>query len=162
MATSELSPSIYHRTLGRHASALGRLAIASGIGLAVLAVTWPLMLWPLPALVAWDVACLVIVTVKLHLILTADAANTMAHAQMDDETRTTARLIVSWVAVASLLGVGWALHTAKARVGGTTAALLTFAALTVLLSWTVVNTTFTLHYAHLYYQEPGRGHRLRR
>ena len=33
--------------------------------------------------------------------------------------------------------------------------MLIFAALTVLLSWTAVNATFTLHYAHLYFREPG-------
>ena len=35
--------------------------------------------------------------------------------------------------------------------------LVSVALLTVVLSWTLVNTVFTLHYAHLYYTEPHGG-----
>ncbi len=35
--------------------------------------------------------------------------------------------------------------------------LVAVALLTVVVSWTLVNTVFTLHYAHLYYTEPHGG-----
>jgi uncharacterized membrane protein len=49
--------------------------------------------------------------------------------------------------VASLLGVGFALILAGRHNGALQVLLVAFAVLTVLLSWTVVNTVFTLRYA---------------
>ena len=155
MAAAPPAPSMYHRLVGTHATAMRRLTVAGVIGLIVLVGTAPFFLWPLPALAGWDASGFLLVAFTLHLILTADADATRLHALTDDDTRTTARILVLWIALASLLGVGWALHEAKAHSGGTTASLLIFAALTVLLSWTAVNATFTLHYAHLYFREPG-------
>ena len=155
MAAAPPAPSAYHRVVGTHASAMRRFSVAGLVGLVVLVATTPFLLWPLPALAGWDAAGTLLVAFILHMIVTTDADGTRTHARSDDNTRTTARILVLWIAMASLLGVGWALHEAKAHSGGTTASLLIFAALTVLLSWTAVNATFTLHYAHLFYRDPG-------
>ncbi len=55
------------------------------------------------------------------------------------------------------MGVGFALHRANERTGGDELALVGVALLTVVLSWILVNTVFTLQYAHLYYNEPHGG-----
>jgi uncharacterized membrane protein len=53
---------------------------------------------------------------------------------------------------ASLVAVGFALGLARHESGAERALLVTMAAVTVVVSWTVVNTVFTLRYAHLYYR----------
>jgi len=156
MAAAPPAPTTYHRTMGWHASALRRLAVAGGVGLVVMGIAAPFLRWPLPILIGWDVACLLLILSLLHLIIPSDGPTTQVHAQADDDTRREARAIVVVIALVSLLAVAWALHTAKISSGGTTGSLLVFASLTVLFSWTAVNATFTLHYAHLYYRD--RGH----
>ena len=52
---------------------------------------------------------------------------------------------------ASLLAVALALAAAGDERGSERTLLIGVAAVTIVLSWNVVNTVFTLHYAHLYY-----------
>lgn len=147
----------YHRVVGSHAPALVRLGVAVAAGVVVGAVVATFGEWPLPLLAGWDTTAIVLVTITMHLIYSSDAPATMQHAQRDDETKGTARLLVLLVSMASLLGVGWALHTADDTDGGTRIWLLALSVLTVVVSWVVVNGTFTLHYAHLYYDEASGG-----
>jgi uncharacterized membrane protein len=55
------------------------------------------------------------------------------------------------------LGQPWALHKAGSTGGGTAVALTVGAVITVVVSWLVVNTDFTLRYAHLYHSAPSGG-----
>jgi hypothetical protein len=49
--------------------------------------------------------------------------------------------------VASLVGAGYALHLAEQHSGASRALLIGAAVLTVVLSWTLINTVYTLRYA---------------
>jgi len=65
-------------------------------------------------------------------------------------------------ACASLAAVAFMLATAKAMTGAHFATHIALAIGTVILSWLVLHTIFTLHYAHLFYCErhggkPARG-----
>ena len=68
-------------------------------------------------------------------------------ARREDENRGSATVLLLGASVASLLGVGFALILAGRHNGALQVLLVAFAVLTVLLSWTVVNTVFTLRYA---------------
>jgi uncharacterized membrane protein len=58
--------------------------------------------------------------------------------------------------VASLLGAGYALHLAGRQSGAPRILLIGAAVLTVVLSWTVINTVYTLRYAGQHFRsEPG-------
>jgi uncharacterized membrane protein len=89
-----------------------------------------------------------------HTIATSSTDETRRLATVADPTRATSQLILVSAAIVSLAGVGFALHRAKQLRGGESGALATVALVTVVLSWALVNTVFTLHYAHLYYNEP--------
>jgi uncharacterized membrane protein len=159
MAVSTMSPTPtpYHRILGTHAPALNRLLAGLLIGVVVAIVLAFFVAWQLAVLAAWITTCAVILAVIWHEIYGASAARTRDLATKNDETRSTARLLVNLSCIGSLVGVGFALHRANERTGGSELALVGVALLTVVLSWTLVNTVFTLHYAHLYYTEPHGG-----
>ena len=70
----------------------------------------------------------------------------------EDETRDTAWLLLQLSCAASLVALAVALGVAKHETGGRRALLITIGVITVLLSWTVVNSVFTLRYADLYYR----------
>ncbi len=151
------TPTTYHRLLGTHAPALNRLLAGLALGVVVAIVLAFFVAWQLAVLAAWITTCGVILAVIWHEIYDADSARTRDLATKNDETRNTARLLVNLSCIGSLVGVGFALHRANERTGGSELALVGVALLTVVLSWTLVNTVFTLHYAHLYFTEPRGG-----
>jgi uncharacterized membrane protein len=59
--------------------------------------------------------------------------------------------------VTSLLGVGFVLNLAGQDSGPPRVLLIGIAVLTVVVSWTVVNTVYTLRYADLHYRSSGVG-----
>ena len=75
----------------------------------------------------------------------------------EDETRGSATVLLVGASVASLLGVGFALSLAGQESGAQRVLLIGVAVLTVLLSWTVVNTIYTLRYAHLHFASRAAG-----
>jgi uncharacterized membrane protein len=82
----------------------------------------------------------------------ADAPSTAVLANREDETRGTATVLVLTASLASLLAVGFTLSSASDQHGGARTASIAGALLTVMLSWSAVNTMFTLRYADLYYR----------
>ena len=61
------------------------------------------------------------------------------------------------VSVASLLGVGYALHLAGREIGAQRVLLIGAAVLTVVLSWIVMNTVYTLRYADEHFRSKAGG-----
>ena len=142
---------VYHRWVGWHAPAHRRFLVAAvGAVVAVLAsaVVAP---WEVAVLVGWDTFALITLLVLRPIILGADGAATEHMAIGDGEERTTARLLVLGACEASLVAVAFVLGLAGRETGGLRLGLITVATLTVVLSWTLVNTVFTLRYAHIYY-----------
>jgi hypothetical protein len=74
----------------------------------------------------------------------------------EDEARGSATVLLVAASVASLLGVGFALTFAGRASGPLQVLLIGVGVLAVVLSWTVVNTVFTLRYADLHF---GSGHK---
>ncbi|MEH0935081.1 DUF1345 domain-containing protein [Micromonospora psammae] len=139
----------YHRCLGWHAPALRRAVIVAGIGFIVALALLPSMTWQLAVVGGWDAAALAFLITVWPVILRADSSHTETLAMREDETRVTAAVLLVGAGVTSLLGVALALSLAGRQSGSTRVLLVGAAVLTVLLSWTVVNTVFTLRYADL-------------
>jgi uncharacterized membrane protein len=113
--------------------------------------------WGLAVVAGWDAAALTFLATSWAIILRADSAHTHQFAVREDETRGSATLLLVGASAASLLGAGFALRLASQH-GGTLRALLIGAAgLTVLLSWVVINTVYTLRYADLHFGSAGAG-----
>ena len=160
--TSVPNPTRYHRWLGWHAPAMRRTVIVGLIGLIVAVVLLWLVPWGMAVVAGWDAAALAFLISVWPIILRAESLHVAQLAKREDETRGSATVLLLGASVASLLGVGFALLLAGRHSGPLQVLLIAVAVLTVVLSWTVVNTVFTLRYADQTFRIGGRGHRLRR
>jgi len=151
------APTVYHRLLGWHAPALRRLVIVAAVGLIVALMLSTVVTWHLAVLGGWDAAALTFLAAVWPMIVRIDGPRTEHLATREDMNRDSARLLLLVACGASLVAVSFALGLAKHETGADRAVLLTIATLTVVVSWTVVNTVFTLRYAHLYYLPPATG-----
>jgi uncharacterized membrane protein len=143
-------PTRYHRWLGWHAPAMRRTVIVSASGLIVAAALLSLVPWAVAVVTGWDVAALAFLVSVWPIIIRADGPRTAQLATREDENRGSAHALLLAASVASLLGVGFALTLAKREGGALQVLLIGLAVLTVVVSWTVVNTVFTLRYADLH------------
>src|SRR5512133_1182131 len=110
-------PTPYHRWLGWYAAAPRRAVVVSGIGLVVTAVLGWFLPWGMAAVAGWDAAAVAFLVSIWPVILRADGAHVAQLATREDETRGTAAVLLVAASVASLVGVGLALHLAG-RQGG--------------------------------------------
>jgi uncharacterized membrane protein len=138
-------------------SSLQRALIAFGAGVAATAVLVWVAPWQLSVLTGWCTATAVFMLRVWIPCARMTADHVAAWAPVEDDTRATATTLLLGAAVASIVGVAYALHKASIT-DGVERVLLTSAALgTVVLSWLLVNTVYTLRYAHLYYSPPAGG-----
>jgi uncharacterized membrane protein len=138
-------------------SARSRVIFALSCGaIATLAVSW-LVPWQITVLVGWDVAALAVLTRVWTHIWRYDPAQTREFAIREDDTRAGAELLLLGAGVASLVGVGFAFLKAQEGGGYQEVLLEAMGIATIVISWIVVHTTYTLRYAHLYYTEPVGG-----
>jgi uncharacterized membrane protein len=147
----------YHRWLGWHATVSRRVLVTAAIWLAVTMALLPLLGSGLAAIAAWDIAAMTLLCVVWPIILRATAADVVTIATREDETRATATVLVVGASTASLMGVGFALSLAGRASGAERVGLIGLALCTVVVSWTVINTIFTLRYAHLYFRSQDGG-----
>ena len=125
-------------------------------GLIVAVVLLPFAPWGMALLGGWDAAALTFVLTIWPIIIRADSARAAQLAAREDQTEGSARALLVGASVASLLGVGYALILAGRDSGAPRVLLIGAAVLTVMLSWTVINTAYTLRYADLHFRsKPG-------
>jgi uncharacterized membrane protein len=148
---------LYHRWVGWHAPAMRRAAVAAAIGLLVTLVLLGFVTWGLAVVLGWDAAALAFLMTVWPIIVRADGARTQRLATREDETSGTARVLLVGASATSLLGVGYALILAGREGGAWRVLLIGVAVLTVVLSWSVVNTVYTLRYADLDYSSRATG-----
>src|SRR5829696_4968696 len=103
--------------------------------------------WGMAMVAGWDAAALAFLLNVWPIIIRANSSHAAQLATREDQNRGSATVLLLAASVASLLGVGFALILAGQESGLLKVLLVGFAALTVVLSWTVVNTVFTLRYA---------------
>ena len=151
------SSTLYHRWLGWHAPAMRRLMVAGSIGLTVCLVLLAPATWELALILGWDASALVFLLAVAPIIARSDPEHTALLATREDETRSTAWLLLVGASLTSLLAVLFALGQAGRENGTTRLGLIAVATFTLVVSWTVVNTVFTLRYAHIFFSLPAEG-----
>ncbi|HYY81404.1 MAG TPA: DUF1345 domain-containing protein [Actinomycetes bacterium] len=150
-------PTVYHRWMGWHAPAMRRTTAVAVIGLTVAVVLWLFEPWGLAVVGGWDAAALTFLASVWPIILRAESAHVEQLAMREDETRGSATVLLLAASVASLLGVGFAISVAGRQAGARQVLLIGVAVLTVVASWTVVNTVYTLRYADLHFRSAAAG-----
>jgi len=148
---------LYHRWLGWHALALRRAIIVASIGLIVALGLVRLAPWEVAVVVGWDAAALTFLIAVWPMIIRANGSHVEQISTREDETRGSATALLVGASVASLLGVGFDLGLAGRESGPVRILFIGLAVLTVVLSWTMVNTVYTLRYAHLYFRSSTEG-----
>jgi uncharacterized membrane protein len=139
------------------ASAATRVSIAAVAGIcAGLLATVPGS-WQIGTLVGWDVAAGVYMAWTWATIWHRDPAATARLALREDPGRTVADALLLVASAASVMAVGLVIIAGRAGGAGDRDLRAGLAVASVALSWTVVQTVFTLHYARLYYGHPAGG-----
>jgi uncharacterized membrane protein len=134
-----------------------RAAVVGMIGLLAAVVFLQFVTWAVAVTAGWDAAALAFLASVWPTIARADGAHTARLARREDEPRGSATVLLLGASVASLLGVGLVLILAGRHGGLDRVLLIGLAMLTVVLSWTVVNTVYTLRYADLHYGSAAGG-----
>ncbi len=128
-----------------------KLWIAALVGLVVLAVL-PAGWSPVSRiLTGWNSAMLVLVPLTYLWMKRLDATQLRARYQEEDPTAPVIVVVVIAAALLSVMAIVALLSTAKQVPPEVRVAHLLLATLTVVDSWLLVHTMFTLHYADLYY-----------
>jgi uncharacterized membrane protein len=139
------------------ASAATRVATAAAAGACTGALASLPGSWQIGTLVGWDVAAAVYVAWTWATIWHRDPAATARLALREDPGRAIADALLLVASVASVLAVVLAITAGRAGGPGARDLRATLAVASVALSWTVVQTVFTSHYARLYYSHPAGG-----
>ena len=106
------------------------------------------------ALIGWNAFAATLLASIGFLILTNDAPLVRARAQSQDVNRTVLTGLILAAMAASLAAMVLALHDAKvAGKAGLPAWLIGLSVSTLVLSWLLVQTLFTLHYAHRWFAD---------
>lgn len=113
-------------------------------------------------LVGWDFASFIYLAIAVGIMRHFDIKRVQIRADEADEggalilVLTIATALASLAAIVIELGSAHAAQSPNAR-----HVAFVLAAVTVILSWTLIHTIFTFHYTHLFYRGPGeRGHGL--
>jgi uncharacterized membrane protein len=113
--------------------------------------------WQASALLGWDGAVVLSLSLTWIAVLQMSSDQTASHALREDSNQAVAGTIVISAGVASLAAVGLILVKASNSSGEAKAFLIVVGAMSVLLSWAAVHTVFTLRYARIYYSAPKGG-----
>jgi uncharacterized membrane protein len=131
-----------------------RLVVCAALGVVVSIVAGRFVPWQLAATAGWCAFALATIIWVVAVVAPLDPDGTRTHATLEDNGRNSTRLILVSASVASLGGAAADLLKANQSTGGAKIAFTVFGALTVILAWTVVHSTFTLRYAHEFYTLP--------
>jgi uncharacterized membrane protein len=140
--------------VSRHLAAR-RIVAAAAVGVVASGIAAVFLPWQATILIGWSTAATAYCVRVWSAVLPMDSRASASHATVEDDSRFAADVTLLAACVASLVAVGLTLVKAAAM-GGTTKAVFTgVSVLSVVLSWAVVHTVFTLRYGHLYYNRHG-------
>ena len=140
--------------MARLYSARFRVNVCAVIGLVAGMIVAPFSPWQLALLIGWIGLTGSLLAWIWVEIASCDAATTQARSTAEDDSRVTAIVVMVTASVISLVGVGFGLAKARHVEFPMEVALTVVAVLSVVLSWSVVHSMFTLRYAHQYYTAP--------
>ena len=122
-------------------------ALAGVAALVLLPTSWPASL---REALAWDLSAAIYLALAFRVMLTCKGQLIRARAARQDDSRVVILIIILLAITVSFITIAGVLTDAK------TASYklinLGLAAVTILLSWTITQVAFTLHYAHEYYR----------
>jgi uncharacterized membrane protein len=124
-------------------------AAAGVLGGAIVALVGP---WWLAPLVVWDVASASLLTWTWRLLWPLGSEQTASHARQESPGRANTDLLLLSCSVISLAAVGLVLVRAGNEAGLAKGLLVGLGVVSIVLSWSVVHTVYTLRYAKLYYE----------
>lgn len=104
------------------------------------------------ALVGWDAFATIYLVLAYTMMLRCGQEHIRPSAILQDDGRFLILMVTQLGALASIAAIVFELGVSKKSVPG-----LTLAVVTIALSWTLVHTTFALHYAHDYYRSSKPG-----
>ncbi len=134
-----------------------RVEVAAGIGAGAAFIASWFVPWQLTVLIGWDVMALSVIVSVWSAVGKFTPAETEAFALREDDTRAGTQLLLLGAALVSLVGVVLAFVKANQGTHAHEVVLETMGILTIVCSWVLVHTVFSLRYAHLYYTEPTGG-----
>lgn len=109
--------------------------------------------WPFAPVVGWATASLFYVSWVWLVIGRMDSEATASHAVREDPSRASSDVLVLVASLASLGAVALVLIEGRQFTGARQGAFATLAVTSVVLSWLLVHTLFTLRYASIYYRD---------
>jgi len=137
-----------------------RLIASGAVGATGLALALGRGLPPgLSSLIGWNAACVLFLATTLRMMLHDDEATVRARAAYEDEGQTVTSLIVLSAVAASLGAAVLALHESRiagAHMAGPRRWAWVLSVSTLVLGWLVLQTSFTLRYAHRYFGDGDR------
>ena len=137
-----------------------RLFLSATLGLVIIAVTYGRFGLTTRLLIGWDIGVALYLGLALHLMTGAHVHHIRRHAIEQDEGRFTILMLTVAAALASLAAILAELANPSGGAAARQPGQLVLATITILLSWTLIQTIFALHYAHEFYDETmarGRG-----
>jgi uncharacterized membrane protein len=126
-------------------------AIAGILGLLLLPDSWPPMA---RGSVAWDLGGIVYLLFAFRLIVTCGSDRIKARAARRDDSRIVILIIILFAIAASFAAIAGLIGEAKLPTTGPNEKFLLgcLAVVTIMISWSVTQVAFALHYAHDYYR----------
>jgi uncharacterized membrane protein len=143
--------------VAKPASAKKRLTISLAAGIIVGLVLVLLKSLKFVPLVGWDVTALIYVIWIWLSVWKMNPSGTKAHANQEDPGRALADIVLIFASLASLVAVGFMIMQASSAEGLEKGIEVALGLLSVVVSWAVVHTSYTLKYALLYYSRPEGG-----
>jgi len=137
----------------RNLDAHQRLLIAVVVALIAFLLTGGHFRLPLQTIISWNAFAWCFILFSWIRIAFADARTSVRTAKLEDAGRTVIFVFVLLAAVTSLFAVAILIGEAKGLSKAVLTGHLLLAGGTVVSSWVLVHTVFTLRYAHAYYRK---------
>lgn len=129
-----------------------RVYLAFIIGIATLLLLPPTLKLSLREAIAWDVAGTVYLILAVRLMLRQDVEVLRRHAARQDDSGILILIFILVAIASSFAGIAGLLSDAKDATSAVKLEHALFAGLTIIMSWTVTQVVFAIHYAHQYYR----------
>ena len=141
----------------RATTAKKRLLASGLVGLSVAAIAIFFKQWKFAPIGAWDSASIAYLVSVWISVWPMNAEQTKSHSKREDPGRTTADILLIVSSIASLIAVGFLITQATSSSGLLKFFEVSLGLLSVVISWAVVHTNYTLKYAVLYYGDTEGG-----
>ncbi len=128
-----------------------RLYLSLGAALIAFALTRTTLSWPEASLITWIAFALTIIVMDWIIIFKAHPKEIRKIAKLQDSSRTLIFLFVIIASVISLSAILFLLKAAKGQADEVVIGHVLLAMASVIVSWWLVHTLFTMRYAHLFY-----------